>query len=132
MQFEYYVLKYNPNRRYVENFNIFRNIYVQKYTEKAIKKYLRNPKKYKYEYSSIYYKQVLYGFEALCEEIKYIIKWQEWDRIEYEILVGGVFEQDCNNLQKLDCYKQCEANIEIITRECIYQYKKQLKEKNNV
>ena len=49
MQFEYYVLNCNPNTKKIEPFNIFRNCYVQEYTEKAIKKYLRSPKNYKYE-----------------------------------------------------------------------------------
>ena len=44
MQFEYYVLNYNPNAKKIEPFNIFMNCYVQEYTEKAIKKYLRSPK----------------------------------------------------------------------------------------
>ena len=77
MQFEYYVLNYDCNKKCVEHFNVFRNINVQERTEKEIKKYLRNPK-----------------------------------------------------LEKWDCYKQCEPNIEMITRECIWQYKQQLKNNN--
>ena len=49
MQFEYYVLNYDWNKKCVEHFNVFRNINVQERTEKEIKKYLRNPKKYKRE-----------------------------------------------------------------------------------
>ena len=49
MQFEYYVLNYNHNKRKVEPFNIFCNVWVQKLTEKEVKKYLRSPKNYKYE-----------------------------------------------------------------------------------
>ena len=125
MQFEYYVLNYNPNANKIEPFNIFRNCYVQEYTEKAIKKYLRSPKNYKCER---YGEDTLYGFEGLCQDIERIIQWQEWSRCEYEIFVGDVFEKDCNKLEKWDCYAQAKPNIPMIARECIYQYKKQRKE----
>ena len=125
MQFEYYVLNYNPNANKIEPFNIFRNCYVQEYTEKAIKKYLRSPKNYKYER---YGEDTLYGFEGLCQEIERIIQWQEWSRREYEISVGDAFEEDCNKLEKWDCYMQTKPNIPMIARECIYQYKEQRKE----
>ena len=124
MQFEYYVLNYNPNAKKIEPFNIFRNCYVQEYTEKAIKKYLRSPKNYKYER---YGEDTLYGFEGLCKEIERIIQWQEWSRREYEISVGDAFEKDCDYLEKWECYGQCVANIPMITREVIWQYKQQLK-----
>ena len=125
MQFEYYVLNYNPNAKKIEPFNIFRNCYVQEYTEKAIKKYLRSPKNYKYEK---YGEDTLYGFEGLCQEIERIIQWQEWSRREYEISVGDAFEKDCEYLEKWDCYMQAKSNIPMIARECIYQYKEQRKE----
>ena len=125
MQFEYYVLNYNPNANKIEPFNIFRNCYVQEYTEKAIKKYLRSPKNYKYER---YGEDTLYGFEGLCKEIERTIQWQEWSRREYEISVGDVFEKDCDYLEKWDCYMQAKSNIPMIARECIYQYKQQRKE----
>ena len=125
MQFEYYVLNYNPNAKKIEPFNIFRNCYVQEYIEKAIKKYLRSPKNYKYER---YGEDTLYGFEGLCQEIERIIQWQEWSRREYEISVGDAFEKDCEYLEKWDCYMQAKSNIPMIARECIYQYKQQRKE----
>ena len=125
MQFEYYVLNYNPNAKKIEPFNIFMDCYVQEYTEKAIKKYLRSPKNYKYER---YDEDISYGFEGLCQEIERIIQWQEWSRCEYEISVGDIFEKDCNKLEKWDCYMQAKSNIPMIARECIYQYKEQRKE----
>ena len=133
MKFEYYVLNYNFNKKCVENFNIFNNISLNEATEKEVRKYLRSPKKYYYikyglrvgEYDYIY------GFDGLCEAIKSLIMWQEWSRCEYEISVGDAFETDIKNLEKWDCYKQCEPNIPIITREVIWQYKQQIKEKEN-
>lgn len=125
MQFKFYVLNYNFNRKCVINYNIFNNIRVNELTEKAIKKYLRSPSKYKYER---YDQNTIYGFEALCEEIRSVIAWQQCGRREYEISVSDAFETDIEELEKWDVYKQAEPNIPIIARECIYQYKQQRKE----
>ena len=128
MQFEFYVLNYDCNKKKVINFNIFNNILVQESTEKAIKKYLRNPKKFAYTpYLSD--EKVIYGFDALVKEITSIIHWQEFGRRQYEISVGDAFTTDCNKLEKWDCYQQAKPNMEMITREIIYQYKQQLKKR---
>lgn len=126
IQFEYYVLNYNHNEQKVKSYNIFNNIHVQEYTEKAIRKYLRNPKKFTYK--SFDGKEVLYGFDAFVRELDGIIQWQEWSRREYEVSVGDAFETDCEKLEKWDCYGQAKPNIEMIAREVIWQYKQQKKE----
>ena len=99
-----------------------------------LKKYLRNPKKFKHiiQYENKFLEReeiAIYGFDALVKEIDSIIHWQEWGRREYEISVGDAFTTDCNKLEKWDCYQQAKPNIEIITREVIYQYKQQLKKR---
>lgn len=127
MKFKYYVINSNANTREPTMWNIFDNWLVQEHTEKTIKKYLRSPNKYEYR-PFLSDQEPIYGFEALCKEILSIIKWQEWSRCEYEIDVKDMFG---DKWYKWDCYDQCEPNIEIITRECIYQYKKQLKEMKN-
>lgn len=152
--FEYYVLNYNPNEHKVENFNIFRNIHVQEQTEKAVKKYLRSPKKFKYEFLNK--KQPpIYGFDAFVKELESIIRWQEWSRCEYEIAVGSLFtteikdvlrevkngnlasedvydelkkiDEHSHELEKWDCYMQAKPNMEMIAREVIWQYKQHIK-----
>ena len=128
IQFEYYVLNYDFNKQKVESFNIFRNIHVQEYTEKAVRKYLRSPKNYTYK--SFDGKEVIYGFDALVRELDGIIQWQEWGRSEYEMSCGYKFETDCNKLQATDCYEQCKPNMKMIAREVIWQYKQQKKEKD--
>ena len=132
MQFEYYVLNYNPNANKIEPFNIFRNCYVQEYTEKAVRKYLRNPKNYKYvvQHKNDFLGReeiAVYGFDALVKEIDSIIKWREWSKREYEISVGDAFETDINKLEKWDTYSQAHPNAEIIAYTVIRQYKEQLK-----
>ena len=133
MQFEFYVLNYNWNEKCVENFNIFNNTSLNDAVEKEVRKYLRSPKKYccikrGLEVGEHIY---FYGFEGLCETIQSLIMWQEWARREYEISVGDAFEDDLSKFEKWDCYYQCEPNIPMITREVIWQYKQQLKEKEN-
>ena len=128
MQFEYYVLNYDHNKQKVEPFNIFRNIHVQEYTEKTIRKYVRNPNKFTYK--SFDGKEEIYGFDALVKEIDSIIRWQEWSRREYEVSVGDAFEKDCKKLEKWDCYGQAKPNMKMIAREVIWQYKQQKKTKD--
>ena len=107
-------------------FNIFNIIRVQEWTEKAVKKYLRSPKNFKYD--SFFNKEVIYGFDALVKDIDLIIKWQEWSRCGYEMGVCYKFETDCKNIMHMDCYEQAHMNIEMITREVIRQYKEKKKE----
>ena len=161
MQFEYYVLNWDANKKKVEYFNIFRNCVVQKRAEEEVKKYVRSPKKYQYEpfFALGGEKPIYYGFEALCNRLKQIIMSEEWSRCEYEIAVGNAFTVELrdiiksveqgtiskddlyeqlikenkrnNKLEKWDCYGQCIANIPMITREVIWQYKQQLKGKKD-
>lgn len=127
MHFEFYVLNYDFNGKKVQQYNIFNNLIVAEDTEKEIKKFLRNQKKYSYK--PFYKDEEYYGFEAFCQRLKSIIMYQEWSRREYEISVGDAFETDINKFEKWDCYKQAEPNIQIIAREVIYQYKEQIKNK---
>ena len=129
MQFEFYVLNYDTNRKKVINYNIFNNILVQEWTEKAVRKYLRAPKKFSYTPLGKD-EETIYGFDALVKEIDGIIKWGEWSRREYEISVGDAFTTDCNKLEKWDCYMQAKPNMVMIAHEVIRQYKKQLKKEN--
>ena len=133
MQFKFYVLNYNWNKKCVENFNIFNNISLNDAVEKEVRKYLRSPKKYCCLKHGLWVGEhiYIYGFDGLCETIKSLIMWQEWSRREYEISVGDAFEDDLDNFEKWDCYQQCVPNIPIITREVIWQYKQQLKEKES-
>ena len=126
IRFEYYVLNYNHNEHKVKSYNIFNNAYVQEYTEKAIRKYLRNPKKFIYK--SFDGKEVLCGFDAFVRELDSIIQWQERGRSEYEMSCGYKFVTDCKKLQATDCYEQCKPNMNVIAREVIWQYKQQKKE----
>ena len=158
MRFEYYVLNHNFNRDKIELFNIFDNCYVQERTEKEIRKYLRSPKNYKYN-SFIKDEEPVYGFDGLCRRFEQILRCEEWSRCEYEIAVGGIFITELSDivrevergeiavediyeeiqrrnkrnskLEKWDCFQQTQKNIPMIMRECIRQYKEQVKKLKN-
>ena len=129
MQFKYYVLNYDCNSKKIVPFNIFRNILVQEWTEKAVRKYLRSPKNFTYK--SFDGQEILHGFDALVKELDGIIKWQEWSRRQYEVSVGDAFEDNCEKLEKWDCYGQAKPNMKMITYEVIRQYKQQKKKDGN-
>ena len=137
MQFEFYVLNYDFNKKKVVNYNIFNNIRVQELTEKEVRKYLRAPKKYKYivqyENKILGREEIaIYGFDALVEDIDRTIAWQERGRREYEVSVGDAFETDINNYEKWDTYSQAKPNMTIIAHEVIRQYKEQLKKEDTI
>ena len=128
MQFEYNVLNYDHNAHKIVPFNIFRNIHVQEYTEKAVSKYLRSPKNFTYK--SFDGREILHGFDAFVRELDRIIKSEEWSRRQYEVSIGDAFTTNCEKLEKWDCYGQAKPNMEIIAREVIWQYKQQKKKEN--
>lgn len=135
MQFEYYVLNYDTNKKKVINYNIFNNINVQECTEKEVIKYLRAPKKYKhivqYENKFLGREEIaIYGFDALVKEIDRTIAWGEYGRREYEISVADAYETNCEKLEKWDTYSQAKPNMTIIAHEVIRQYKEQKKAKD--
>ena len=122
MQFEYYVLNYDINKNKVIPYNIFRNINVQECTEKEIKKYLRNPKNYTYK--SFDGKEEIYGFDALVKEID---KFNTLEELKEEL---EKLDKRTARLKGTDCYEQCNKNMPMIVRECIWQYKQQKKTKD--
>ncbi len=119
--YEFYVVCQKMNRPvgkdYVERFNIFQNWLVSEGVFKVCKKHLRNKKKF--------------TFEELQEEIKRIIRWQEWSRYEYECSAGPAFPHSLDELKKIDCYRQAEPNMKVITEMCITRTREFLKENKN-
>lgn len=124
MKFEFYELNYNCNAHKVEMFNVFRNSRVNEWTLQAVKKYVRNPKKYKYvkQYKNDYLNReeiALYGFDAFCAEIRSILMNQCWSRREYEISVSDAFVceirdvvKDLDKFETLDELKEELIKIE--------------------
>lgn len=106
--FHYYALNYNFNERKIEFFNVFNNILVYEHTVKAVNDYWKGK----------------YTLEEFINELDHIIMWQEWSRCEYEIAVGYLFEEDMDKFEKIDCYQQAHANIDLIAQQVINEFKK--------
>ena len=73
-----------------------------------------------------------YTLEEFTKELDHIIMWQEWSRCEYEIMVGDLFEQDPNKYEKIDCYQQAHANIDLIVQQVINEFKKKHPRMNKI
>ena len=115
--FQFYVVNYNSNSKECEMFNIFNNIHVYDECLRLVKKHLRNKKEF--------------PFEEFKEEVRRTIAWQEWGRFEYECSVGAPFEDNLDNLKKVDCYWQALPNIDLICEMLISRYKASIKEDSN-
>lgn len=131
LKFEWYVVNENFNKNKIEMFNIFNNWKVNEHTNKLC----------------VDYKKKHMSFEEFTEELKQIIKWQEWSRCEYEVCVAGwpptYLDKDgkriChynNNenepiydvkMEKIDCYWQCVPNMKIIAKYVLEEYYPRLK-----
>lgn len=120
--FKYFVLNEEPaHSGEIGLFNIFDNWILDEAVQKEVRKYLRAPKKYKYHKWDT--NTDIYGFEAFCMELNALIKWQEWSRIEYEIVVKTMFDKSGETERKIDCWFQTSLNISTIARDVIWQYK---------
>ena len=111
VKFDFKVVNWDLNGKDIEMFNIFRNCEVNKWTNIAVRKYLRKK----------------YTKEEFVKELDETIQWQEWGRVEYEIMVGDMFEEDINKFKRMDCYTQAHANIKIIADYVIKTYKEAVK-----
>lgn len=117
-RFHFIALRYDANKNSIEEYNIFDNHYVNEYSIKYVKKYLRSPKKF--EYRPLPLKGRLVGFKALVSRIRDIVRSELWARFEYEMYCTGMF--NCS-MSRMDCYEQFALNIEANVREMLYQYR---------
>lgn len=152
-KFEFYVLNYDSNSKKIISFNIFNNSTVYNRTLSAVKKYCRSPKNYSYTKIACRNEkdEKIYGFKGFCKELESIIMYEEWGRIQYEIVAGDVIEfngcckgkenettedklkrlqkaeKAIKSLEKIDCYTQASPNTEVIARDVIYKYRQWVK-----
>lgn len=111
LKFEWYVLNENFNRNHeITPYNIFNNVYVnEKANELCVK-----------------YKAQKMSFDNFVEELESAIRWQEWGRCEYEIMVRSLFGNE-EQYQKIDCYQQAKPNMRIIAKYVLEEYYPKLK-----
>lgn len=103
LDFKFYALNYDFNRKKIERFNIFDNHYVYENTLKLVVNYLGGSLDY----------------PSFRDELLKRIKHEMWSRREYEISVGDAFEDDLSKYEKLDVYFQVEQNIDVILAQVI-------------
>lgn len=113
--FEFYVLNYDCNKKRIVSYNIFNNTYVYNRTLKLCEAYFDD----------------IVDFECFVQKLDDAIRYEEWCRCEYEILVGGLFVDDVKELKKLDCYAQAHPNIRLIAEHCIDVYRQKLWEEDD-
>lgn len=114
-KFEWYVLnecdiltddkfnEYPYSSGKIKPWNIFNNVYVYEQTCRLC----------------LQYKTLKMSLEEFTEELRKIIQWQEWSRVEYEILVKPIFDDEW---QKIDVYQQVLPNINILANYVLNTY----------
>lgn len=126
IELKFYVPMERFNEKKIEMVNIFNNWVLRDAVVKEIKKYLRNKKGYKH----VDYRPVtpitIYGFDAFKEEIRGLLQWQLYGRCQFEITVSG-FPFNKEELVKMDAYQMSVANLDMICRDILFQYKEQIK-----
>lgn len=127
IKLSYYVPMERYNEKKIEMVNIFNNWVLRDAVVKEVKKYLRNKKGYKH----VDYRPVTpittYGYDAFKEEIRSLLQWQLYSRVQYEVMITS-FPPNEKELVKMDAYQMCEPNLDMICHDIIRQYHEQIKE----
>ena len=98
VDFEFYVMNYNFNRKQVENYNIFDNFYVDRRAHELAEMYMDHE----------------LTFSEMRDELDKVLRREFWSRREYEIFVGDAFEYDITKFDKWDCYSQVLPNLDTV------------------
>lgn len=94
---EWNVLMYDFNKKKIVNFNIFNSVRFSDYVNE-----MRN--------------EIWDSVDKFVEKLDSNLKYCFWCKAEYEIMVGDLFETDCNKLEKIDIYSQVKPNIMQLAR----------------
>ena len=95
---EYYVMKHDFNKNEIYQFNIFDNYYVYNGALKAVVQYMAGTVSY----------------DEYVKELRSVIMHEMWSRCQYEIAVGGLFENNTDKFKKVDVFYQVEKNMHVI------------------
>lgn len=110
--FEFYVVNWDINAKRAEMYNIFNNSHVYRNAVELTKDYVEGRIKTRKEFA---------------DQLGKVIQWQEWSRVQYEVAVGDPFPRSVEELQKIDCWMQAIANIDLIADMCIRKYEENVK-----
>lgn len=61
-------------------------------------------------------------FDEFKERLRHELQYYLWSKVEYEICIGELHENDINKYAKIDCYSQVLPNLDILAREILAQY----------
>ena len=98
IKFEYYAIRVDFNTKKVNQFNIFDNAYVHNEALKAVVRYMTQAITY----------------DEYVKELRSAIMCEMCGRVQYEISVGEAFEENPENLHKIDVFYQIEKNLPVI------------------
>lgn len=107
LDFEYYAMNYDWNKKTVYMYNIFNNVNVYSDTVKNVVRYLTDA----------------ISYEEFVKELGEAIRHEMWARREYEISVSDAFDTNIDNYKKYDVWYQAKPNIETIARSVISKAK---------
>lgn len=113
--FHYYALNHDFNRDKIYFYNVFNNCKVYEYTIKLCNDYWKGK----------------YTYDEFVKKLDGIIKWEEWSRCEYEIVVSGLFTEK-EHSEKIDCWQQAHENIDLIAMQVINEYKRKHPRKKQI
>ena len=94
---EWYVMNWNVNRDRLENFNIFNS---SRFSDGVAD--MRG--------------KIWNSVDEFVETLDLQLKCAFWCKAEYEVMVGDLFVNDCNNLTRVDVYSQVKPNIMQLAR----------------
>ena len=96
MKREFYVLNYSFNDKKVVNYNIFNNSKLCDGIDNLLNNFVT--------------------YKDFVEQLDRLLRYCFWCKAEYEIMVGDLFEQDADRLEKIDIYRQVAPNVEVIAK----------------
>ena len=91
---DYRVLNFDWNKNTVIEFNVFDNITVRENAEELLQKYAKGD----------------ITFNEFDDKLDQLVKWQEWARCEYEMLISPWPSKEDDEAEKVDCYQQYHMN----------------------
>lgn len=106
---KWYVLNHSFNDKRVEQINIFDDHHLNEFINEHIRSYTT--------------------FDNFKIELNNELRYLYWARAEYEIVIGGLFHHDEDELEKWDIYMQLKPNLDTLARYIINEVNKTKKEK---
>lgn len=98
VKLEWYVLRYNMNKKIIESYNVFHDDFIPELHKQIVKK------------------KKITNYNELRGYVHSYFTYYYWCKAEHEVLIGGLcgLFGDKNNFQKIDIYTQLMLNFDRI------------------